>query len=208
MKKLITKNLREETESPSLEKSHKQAYEKIIFKENVFTSACDFFRGYKNLFVITSLTPNQKYLPFFKNILQENNLHFGKRVLNKNSICNNDEILKTSAQAKDADLLIAFGAGKVADITKITAQKLSIPYCVIPTTITHFGLFNNIAYIFNNQIPELIKTDSPVKVFVDIGMLKKSPESFINSSILFSVSLLETLFVLEVKRCFKNRTII
>ena len=123
-----------------------------------------------------------------------------RTVLNKKPVCDNDTILKTCARGKDYDILIAFGTGTVADVTKIVAKNLDLPFCVIPTSITHYGLFNNIAYLINNDVPKIINTEFPHKVFIDEEIIKKSPENFIISSLCFSLSLLENIFVLELKK--------
>ena len=183
-----------------LNKLIRKPYEKIIFKKDVYYSIVEYLKNYKKIMIITSPTPQQKYLQYFINILNENKFNFIVSVLNKNPICDNDTILKTCARGKDCDLLIAFGTGTVADVTKIVAKNLVLPFCIIPTAITHYGLFNNIAYLINNDIPKIIKTEFPHKVFIDEKLIKKSPESFIISSLFFSLSLLENIFVLELKR--------
>lgn len=178
----------------------RKPYEKIIFKKDVYSSVVEYLKSYKKILIITSPTPQQKYLQYFINILNENKFNFAVTVLNKKPVCDNDTILKTCARGKDYDILIAFGTGTVADVTKIVAKNLDLPFCVIPTSITHYGLFNNIAYLINNDVPKIINTEFPHKVFIDEEIIKKSPENFIISSLCFSLSLLENIFVLELKK--------
>ncbi|MDD4110310.1 MAG: iron-containing alcohol dehydrogenase [Clostridia bacterium] len=177
-----------------------EPYEKIIFEKDVYSSVVEYLKNYKKILIITSPTPQEKYLQFFINILNENKINFSISVLNKFSICDNDTILKNCAKGKGHNILIAFGTGTVTDVTKIVAKNLALPFCVIPTAITHYGVCNNIAYIINNGIPKIIKTEFPQKVFIDENIIKKSPERFVISSICFSLSLLENLFVLESRR--------
>ncbi len=180
--------------------TEKEAFKKIIFEKIIYPSVCDFLKNYKKIYVITSPTPKEKYLQFFINTLNENKITHWVNILNSHAVCDNYTILKSSAKVRTADLIVSFGGGTVADITKITAKNFNLPYCVIPTTITHYGIFNNVAYLLDNGFPKLIKTNYPEKVFIDESIIKNSPEKFILSSLCFSISLAENLFVLELKK--------
>lgn len=188
----------------SIELEKEQLYKKIVFEKNVYTSICNFLKNYKKIYIITSPTPRDKYLQFLINIMNEQKITYWVSMLNKNAICDNDTILKTSVKVKSADLMVAFGTGTVTDITKITASKFNLPYCVIPTAVTHYGIFNNIAYLIDNGFPKTINANYPEKVFIDEDIIKKSPDKFILSGICFSISLLENLFVMETKKKILN----
>lgn len=177
-----------------------EIYKNIIFEKNVYTSACEYFKNYNKIFILTSPTPRDSYLQFFINVLNENGINYSISVLNKGAICDNDTILKTCSRAKDFNLIVSFGTGTLADITKIVANNLNLPFCVVPTAITHYGIFNNLAYLIENGLPKVITTKYPEKVFIDVDIIKKSPEKFVLSSIFFAVSLVENLFILEVQK--------
>ena len=74
----------------------------------------------------------------------------------------------------------------------------------MPTTISHYGLFNNVAYLLDNNIPKTIQTNYPEKVFIDLDIIQKSPESFVFSAICFAISLTEKLFTLQVGQKILN----
>lgn len=179
--------------------NEKKVYENILFEKDVYRSACQYLKSFKKIMIITSPTPKLKYLQFFANTLNEHNINFYVTTINKAQVCNLDTILSLCAKSQGCEFLVAFGAGKVADITKLISKQLSLPFCVIPTTISHYGLFNNISYLLDD-IPTSIKCNYPQKVFIDLDIIKKSPENFILSSISFAVSLVEKLFTLQVNR--------
>lgn len=177
-----------------------QPYKKLIFEKNIYTSVCNFFKNYKKIYIITSPTPREKYLQFLINVMNENKINYWITVLNKNAVCDKDTILKTCSKSNNADLIVSFGAGTVTDIVKITAHNLNLPYCVIPTTITHYGILNNIGYLSVDKYPSIVETDYPVRVFIDEDLVKKSPEKFIYSTICFSLAYTENLFVVQTKK--------
>lgn len=53
-------------------------------------------------------------------------------------------------------------------------------------------------------IPQKIETNFPQKVFIDVDIIKKSPEKFTVSSICFAISLIENLFLLKVNKKIIN----
>lgn len=180
-----------------------ELYKNIIFKKNVYVSVCEYFKNYNKIFILTSPTPYDMYLQFFINVFNESGIKYSVSVLNK-AICDNDTVLKTCSRAESFDLIVSFGAGTIADIAKIVSNNLNLPFCIIPTAITHYGIFNNLAYLMENGLPRVITTNYPDKVFIDVDIIKKSPEKFVLSSIFFSLSLLENLFNLEVQKKILN----
>ena len=43
----------------------RKPYEKIIFKKDVYSSVVEYLKSYKKILIITSPTPQQKYLQYF-----------------------------------------------------------------------------------------------------------------------------------------------
>lgn len=170
--------------------------ENVIFEKNAIKKMCDELKSYNRIFVLTSPTPKQQYFPILSNMLSENKLTFWSHTLPQNALCNSDNVLKACSKVNGAQIIVALGAGTVADIAKIVSKKLELPLFVLPTTITHYGVFNNVS-ILTDVYPKFIETPFPKKVFLDENIIHKSPEKFINSTLCFSISLLEHAFFLE-----------
>lgn len=172
----------------------------IIFDKNIFEKACEYLKQFNKVLILTSPIPRDQYLQRFANVLNENKITSWAYSLGSHLICDNDAILKTCAKVKGADIIVALGTGTIADIAKLSAKKLNLPYCVMPTAITHYGIFNDVALLNNNGIVEIIKTEKPSRVFLDENIIKKSPERFITSTLSFALSLLEQHFALSAQR--------
>ncbi len=162
----------------------------IVFEKNALNQLTNYLKDYSKIFILTSPTPKKYYFQFLANLLSEQNLNFWSYTLNSNSACTSDNVLKTCSKIKSAEIIVAFGAGTVFDIAKIASKNLNLPLLIVPTTITHFGMFTNYA-ILNDHVPQVVETPAPKKIFIDKNFISKSPETFIYSTICFSISNLE-----------------
>ena len=178
----------------------------VIFEKNAVLKFVKEIKNYGNVFIITSPTPKKQYSQMLSNLLNENKITFWFHCLSSTKCCS-DNILKTCSKVKGANVIVALGAGTVCDVAKIVGEKLNLPVIVLPTTITHFGIFNNVA-ILNDGIPKYVETKYPSKVFLDEAIIHKSPNSFINSSLCFSISLLEKSFSLKTKEILLGENIV
>lgn len=172
--------------------------ESVIFEKDAIKKMCDELKSYSRIFILTSPTPKEQYLPVLSQILNENKLTFWSHTLPPNAHCNSDNVLKACSKVKSAQIIVSLGAGTVADVAKIVSKKLSLPLFVLPTTLTHYGIFNNVA-ILTDVFPKFVETPFPKKVFLDETIIHKSPEKFINSTLCWAISLLEHAFFLETK---------
>ncbi|MBO4412955.1 MAG: iron-containing alcohol dehydrogenase [Clostridia bacterium] len=167
--------------------------EKIIFKQNVFGDLSEYLKKYKKVLIVTSLTPKTLYLNTLCNFLNENQVCFEVFLLKETS-CNQKNLLLLASRSLGADCLVAFGLGSVCDLTKLAAKKQNIPYIVCPTAIANFAALSNICYFKNELKINKIECNFPEKVFVDEGLIAKSPERFITSTFSFIFSFYETYF--------------
>lgn len=169
--------------------------ENVIFEKNATAKLAQKAKDFGKILIITSPSAKKQYFQMLSNFLNENKTTFWAYSLRETK-CSSDNILKACSFARDAKAIVSLGAGTVCDVSKIVGKKLSLPVLVLPTTITHFGIFNNVA-ILNDGLPEYVETDYPEGVFLDEAIIHKSPERFIKSSLCFALSLLETQFSLE-----------
>ena len=174
----------------------------VLFEKNVFIKLIDELKNYESVFILTSKTPRKQYLQMMANILNENKIKFWTYCLSKTECCS-DNILKVCSAVNGANVIISLGAGTTCDISKIVGKKLNLPVIVVPTTITHYGIFNNVA-ILNDGLPKYLETNFPSKVYLDESIIKKSPAFFINSSLCFSISMLESYFSIFAKHTLFN----
>ncbi len=171
---------------------------RVIFEKDAIKKFCTEIKQYNKVFILTSPTPKEQYLPLISNLLNENNVTFWTYCLPKCAKCTSENVLKACSFVKSANVIVALGAGTVSDTAKIVAKKLSLPCVIVPTTITHFGIFNNIA-VLCNSIPEIVETPTPTKVYLDETVVNKSPDQFISSTLCFSLGLLEHVFAIETQ---------
>lgn len=170
----------------------------VIFEKDAIKKFCSEIKQYNKVFILTSPTPKQQYLPLVSNLLKENNVTFWSYSLPPKSKCTSENVLKACSFVKGASVIVGLGAGTVSDIAKLVAKKLSLSCVIVPTTITHFGIFDNIS-VLCNSVPEIVKTNFPTKVYLDEGIINKSPDEFISSTLCFAIGLLEHIFSLEAK---------
>lgn len=170
----------------------------VIFEKDAIKKFSQQIKQYNKVFILTSPTPKEKFLPLISNLLKENNVTFWTYCLPKNATCTSENVLKACSFVKGASVVVALGAGTVADTAKIVSKKLSLPCVIVPTTITHFGIFSSCA-VLCDAIPKIIETEKPTKVYLDERIINESPEQFITSTLCFSLGLLEHVFALETQ---------
>ena len=166
--------------------------EKIIFKKGVFEDLANYLTKFESVLIITSKTPKKLYLKALVGFLNEKKLQFSVCEINNNN--DNENVLNCTIKAKNFACILSFGAGKVTDIAKVVANNLNIPLIVAPSTISHFGYFNNCAFLNNGIATEKFTCNYPDKIFIDENIIKNSPENFIFSTCCFIFSFAETYF--------------
>ncbi len=169
--------------------------ENIFFEKDAVLKLAKKAKEFGKVLIITSPSAKQQYFQMLSNFFCENKITFWAYSL-KETKCTSDNILKACSFARDARAIVSLGAGTVCDVSKIVGKKLSLPVFVLPTTITHFGIFNNVA-ILNDGLPQYVETSYPEGVFLDEAIIQKSPERFVKSSLCFALSLLEAQFSFE-----------
>ena len=95
----------------------------VIFEKDVLKKLCDDLKNFNQIFILTSPTPKQTYLPILSNMLKERGIIFWCYCLPKNARSTNENVLKACSNVKGATAILSLGAGTVCDISKIVAKK-------------------------------------------------------------------------------------
>jgi glycerol-1-phosphate dehydrogenase [NAD(P)+] len=80
---------------------------------------------------------------------------------------------------KQADVMIAVGAGTIHDITRMVSYKLDKPFISIPTAPSVDGFNSMGAPIVINGVKTTFQTQAPIAVFADMDVIKQSPKEMI-----------------------------
>ncbi|MFY0608231.1 MAG: iron-containing alcohol dehydrogenase [Cyclobacteriaceae bacterium] len=132
----------------------------------------------------------------FKNILVVSGLNYSSHIANE--IIRNKEwghleiednsdrtvnMVREYCQKNDFRLLIAVGGGKVLDTVKRVAYLSHLNHVSVPTIISNDGLISPIAVITNSSgISESLPAQMPMGVFIDLDIIRKSPEKYLQAA--------------------------
>lgn len=116
------------------------------------------------------------------------------------------EILLRSAQITEAQqlgtkvsspysspLLIAFGGGKVIDVTKYISLVTGTNYICVPTALSHDGICSPVAVLSSGNSKERLRTPMPTGVIIDLDIVKQAPSEHIAAGVGDSLSNLSAL---------------
>lgn len=116
--------------------------------------------------------------------LKEKNIPFSVTILKPDE--NNDVVAdeKCLVQAlldipTEADVLIAFGAGTIHDITRFCATKLKIPFISVPSAPSVDGFTSLGAPLIVRGVKTTFQMSSPIAVFADLTILQSAPREMI-----------------------------
>lgn len=76
---------------------------------------------------------------------------------------------------KDADILIAVGAGTIHDLTRYTAYKRNIPFISVPTAASVDGFVSVVAAMTWKGMKKTMPAVAPIYVFADTDIFGKAP---------------------------------
>ena len=116
--------------------------------------------------------------------LKEKQIAFSVTILKPDE--NNDVVAdeKSLVQAlldipAEADVLIAFGAGTIHDITRFCATKLKLPFVSVPSAPSVDGFTSLGAPLIVRGVKTTFQMSSPVAVFADLSILTAAPKEMI-----------------------------
>lgn len=120
----------------------------------------------------------------FLEFLKEKQIAYSVTILKPDE--NNDVVAdeKSLVQAlldipAEADVLIAFGAGTIHDITRFCATKLKLPFVSVPSAPSVDGFTSLGAPLIVRGVKTTFQMSSPVAVFADLSILTAAPKEMI-----------------------------
>lgn len=72
-------------------------------------------------------------------------------------------------------LILAFGGGKVIDVTKVAATRTGHNYFSIPTTLSNDGIYSPVASIKEGGRKKSVGAAIPLGILVDLSIVAKAP---------------------------------
>lgn len=72
-------------------------------------------------------------------------------------------------------LLVAFGGGKVIDVTKYISLMTGVNYICVPTALSHDGICSPVAVLLSGNSRQRLGTPLPVGVIVDFEIVRQAP---------------------------------
>ncbi|MCB2195267.1 MAG: iron-containing alcohol dehydrogenase [Bacteroidetes bacterium] len=127
------------------------------------------FLSFENRFIITEESLFNNYRNFI------DRLNFSKVYFNK-SYDFKDVIELAKDFNNDDFLIIGFGGGKILDFTKLFADKVNLPYIVVPSTLSNDGIYSPIARLDENGKKKSFGVKPPLGIIADLDIIKNSPE--------------------------------
>lgn len=80
-----------------------------------------------------------------------------------------------------ADLIVAFGGGRVIDIAKVVAITINTEFVSVPTSASHDGIASPLASLKGRNRPYSVKAKPPISVIVDVDVIRSAPRRLIAS---------------------------
>ncbi|PTM57970.1 sn-glycerol-1-phosphate dehydrogenase [Desmospora activa] len=84
---------------------------------------------------------------------------------------------------KEADILIAVGAGTIHDITRFTADRMKIPFLSVPTAASVDGFASKGAPIILGGVKKTIQTCAPLAIIADVDVLQNAPRLMVAAGV-------------------------
>lgn len=141
-------------------------------------------KAYQKVVIVADAQTYKAGVERFASHLKEKNLSFSVTILKPDE--NNDVVAdeKCLVQAMldiptEADVLIAFGAGTIHDITRFCATKLKIPFISVPSAPSVDGFTSLGAPLIVRGVKTTFQMSSPIAVYADLTILESAPKDMI-----------------------------
>jgi glycerol-1-phosphate dehydrogenase [NAD(P)+] len=160
--------------------------EQIIVANGAFAEAAVFVKnkGFKHAFLIADKNTVKAAGEQLSHHLTEENIGFSVCLIQPDA--NNDVVAdeKSLIQAllelpKEADVMIAVGAGTLHDIARFTSAKTGVPFISVPTAPSVDGFTSLGAPLIIRGVKTTFQMTAPMALFADLAVLKASPQKMI-----------------------------
>ena len=111
---------------------------------------------------------------FFRNDFAKKFVNF---LILKTPQANENFVNKIIQNAKNCNLIIAFGSGTINDLCKYSAKKLNKNYIILVSALSMNGYVSKNASIAINNHKKTLEAKLPIAVWCDLKILKNAPEA-------------------------------
>lgn len=84
---------------------------------------------------------------------------------------------------KDADVLVAVGAGTIHDLTRFIADRIKIPFLSVPTAPSVDGFASKGAPIILDGVKKTVQACAPIAILADLDVLRQAPQAMIAAGV-------------------------
>lgn len=185
--------------------------EKIIFSPSTYiqgTNKISNLQKYVNdlgknkVYIITDEFIYKNYKNKIVKSFEENNIKYNLVIFN--SECCFEEIEKYKQLAKDYNIIIGIGGGKVLDFSKAVSYYTDYPVIIVPTVASTDASCSRLSAIYTKEgqfLQYITLRNSPNIVLVDIDIIIKAPVRFLIAGIGDALS---TYY--ETEACYKSNS--
>ena len=160
--------------------------EKMVVTNGAFLEAAVFVKNkaFKHAFLIADENTFKAAGKQLLDHLSKENIDYSVCLIQPDA--NNDVVAdeKSLVQAllelpREADVIIALGAGTVHDIARFTSAKTRVPFISVPTAPSVDGFTSLGAPLIIRGVKTTFQMTAPMALFADLAVLKASPQKMI-----------------------------
>jgi len=154
-------------------KEHSISVKEIYIEPGAVKRIPEVIKGYKNPVIVT----DSKILASTKEALSSLYETIETSVIPGTEIHADDYFTELAQNVirKDADILIAVGAGTIHDLTRYTAYKRNIQFISVPTAASVDGFVSVVAAMTWKGMKKTLPAVAPIYVFADTDIFGNAP---------------------------------
>lgn len=174
-------------------------YECIIYQKNAVENLAGIIKKHffcKKVFFLSSKTAYKKFGTLIVNQLNRAGSEFVFKFVEKTDTKQDWDELVT--EANNCGVLVALGAGSVADCAKYVSHMASLPFVLVPTLPTTTAYFSDYCFVQEGFLCHKVATHHAFKILIDENIITKAESNFVQSGLAFVQSFWEVVLNLEV----------
>lgn len=163
----------------------------IIKTGNSILGSIDYLLQSAHLFFPRKVLVTQEYLwDLYKNVLSTND--FADVIFVKGGVVDEADFLVEKIKNQDV-VVLAFGGGSVLDIVKYCASLCSVPYIIVPSTLSNDAVYSCVSRLVCEGKKKSYNVQPPIGIIVDLDVISKSPRKLLLAGVADIVSNLSAL---------------
>ncbi|MFT6077936.1 MAG: glycerol-1-phosphate dehydrogenase [NAD(P)+] [Rickettsiales bacterium] len=156
----------------------------ILIAQNIINKADDLISKFGFTTQKILLITDQNIYPKIGSIIANSlNIKTSQTLILQNPKADEKIALEIVNAAQNHDLIIAVGSGVINDLCKLASFKKQIPYIIFGTAPSMNGYASANASITINSHKTSVQAHLPMAIYLDLDVLKNSPQRLIKSGI-------------------------